>query len=72
MMTNNFQTISKTPWPPIDNMMTTPSLKCFKRMPAMFNPILVHQKPLPGFDRPRRGRPKKNATNITNVTNNQG
>jgi len=44
--------------------MTTPALRCFQRMPAMFYPIL-HQKLIP--NRPR-GRPKKNA----NVTNNQG
>lgn len=68
MMTNNFQTISKTPWPPIDNMMTTPALRCFKRMPAMFNPILVQKF---SSDQSRKGRPKKNA-NVTNVTNNQG
>lgn len=67
MITNNFQTISKTPWPPIDNTITTPALRCFKRMPAMFNPILVRQKF--SSDRPRRGRPKKSTTN---VTNNQG
>ncbi|XP_024869019.1 uncharacterized protein LOC112452837 [Temnothorax curvispinosus] len=53
-----FHTIPKTPWPPIDNMMTTPALRCFKRMPAMFNPFVPGQK-MSG--RPR-GRPKKIVT----------
>ncbi|XP_028050349.1 uncharacterized protein LOC105838508 [Monomorium pharaonis] len=33
-----FETTPKTPWPPIDIMMTTPAIKCFQRMPAMFRP----------------------------------
>lgn len=60
-----FCTIPKTPWPPIDNTMTTPAIRCFQKMPAMFRPSLINQKFLPG--RPR-GRPKKNG----DVTNNEG
>ncbi|KAG5326460.1 ICE2 protein, partial [Acromyrmex heyeri] len=62
---NEFQTISKTPWPPIDNMMSTPSLRCFQRMPAMFFPILYQKqfKLKAGSSRPR-GRPRKNASGI--------
>ncbi|XP_072767674.1 uncharacterized protein [Anoplolepis gracilipes] len=33
-----FQTVPKTPWPFIDTMLTTPALRHFKKMPAMFNP----------------------------------
>ncbi|KAL0116753.1 hypothetical protein PUN28_009992 [Cardiocondyla obscurior] len=47
MLAEKFYTIPKTPWPPIDNMVTTPMIRCFQRMPAMYLP-----------KRPR-GRPKK-------------
>ncbi|KYN14089.1 NMDA receptor-regulated protein 2 [Trachymyrmex cornetzi] len=62
-----FQVTPKTPWPPIDNMMSTPSLRCFQRMPAMFFPILYQKqfKPKAGSGRPR-GRPRKNANGINN------
>ncbi|KAL6264947.1 hypothetical protein P5V15_005043 [Pogonomyrmex californicus] len=48
-----FETISKTPWPPLDNMLTTPAIICFNRMPAMFYPyknkeVLVRPKKLKG------------------------
>ncbi|XP_011859214.1 PREDICTED: little elongation complex subunit 2-like isoform X2 [Vollenhovia emeryi] len=58
-----YETISKFPWPPIDIMMTTPAIKCYKKMPAMFKPSFKVSKTPSG--RPR-GRPKKN----TNVTSN--
>ncbi|KYN40421.1 NMDA receptor-regulated protein 2 [Trachymyrmex septentrionalis] len=60
-----FQTIPKTPWPPIDNMMSTPSLRCFQRMPAMFFPSLYQKqfKLKAGSSRPR-GRPRKTASGI--------
>ncbi|XP_011708117.1 PREDICTED: little elongation complex subunit 2-like isoform X1 [Wasmannia auropunctata] len=54
---NKFHTVPKTPWPRIDNMLITPSLRCFQRMPAMFFPIL-RQKPV--YIKPTRGRKKNN------------
>lgn len=47
-----FQTAPKIPWPLIDTMLTTPAIRQFKKMPAMFN---VRYIPL--NNRPR-GRPK--------------
>ncbi|XP_070158284.1 uncharacterized protein [Polyergus mexicanus] len=32
-----FQTVPKTPWPHIDTILTTPAIRHFKKMPAMFN-----------------------------------
>ncbi|XP_012231570.1 uncharacterized protein [Linepithema humile] len=53
-----FQTASITPWPLIDNMMTTPAIKCFNKMPAMFNAY----SPKPVVSTRPRGRPKKKPT----------
>ncbi|XP_032680871.1 uncharacterized protein LOC116848663 [Odontomachus brunneus] len=36
-----FKTIPVTPWPPIDTMLMTPTLKHFNKMPAMFNPCKI-------------------------------
>lgn len=47
-----FHTASKIPWPLIDTVVTTPALRQFKKMPAMFN-VIYH----PINNRPR-GRPK--------------
>lgn len=49
-----FQTVPKTPWPLIDTMLTTPALRQFKKMPAMFNPSNYQ----PTSNKPR-GRPRK-------------
>ncbi|EFN68808.1 NMDA receptor-regulated protein 2 [Camponotus floridanus] len=48
------QTVPKTPWPLIDTMLTTPAIRQFKKMPAMFNPSYYQS-----LSNKLRGRPRK-------------
>lgn len=48
-----FQTVPKTPWPLIDTILTTPVIRHFKKMPAMFNAY-----------QPFTGQPKKRQKKI--------
>lgn len=48
------QTVPKTPWPLIDTMLTTPAMRQFKKMPAMFNPSYYQS-----LSNKHKGRPRK-------------